>query len=69
MYYYFIFFLKGIASLKLVDFSIELEPHYNLRICLEVPTRTKQTCLPYTGIFAVYTLRVIFYDFFCVILS
>ena len=28
-YYYFIFFLKVIASLKLVDFSIELEPHYS----------------------------------------
>ena len=27
-YYYFIFFLKVIASLKLVDFSIELAPHY-----------------------------------------
>ena len=28
-YYYFIFFLKVIASPKLVDFSIELEPHYS----------------------------------------
>ena len=27
-YYYFIFFLKVIASLKLVEFYIELEPHY-----------------------------------------
>ena len=27
-YYYFVFFLKVIASLKLVDFSIELEPYY-----------------------------------------
>ena len=28
MHYYFIFFLKGIASLKLHALSIELEAHY-----------------------------------------
>ena len=28
-YHYFIPFLKSTASLKLIDFSIELEPHYS----------------------------------------
>ena len=34
-YYYFIFFLKGIASLNIVDFSIELEPNYKRSFCFE----------------------------------
>ena len=33
-------------------------------IGLEIPAQTMQTCLPYTGIFAVYTLRVISWEFF-----